>query len=224
MEGKWRNVDKGVSKCSFLWISIARQSLRKNAVGYLAVIETFITAAAQRSPRYQTLIKKKDFRGRGCAMFFSAIASLIDFYLMLIGEYKHTIDEKKRLAIPAKVRKELGRGAVLTRGLDNCLALYPLKEWEKLADKLSKLPTGQVEGRGVARVILSGAVEVDFDSLGRILIPDYLKQYASIVKNVVVAGVFNHMEIWDQAKWDSYKQKTEKEVGDMASKLSEIGF
>lgn len=143
---------------------------------------------------------------------------------MLIGEYKHTIDEKKRLAIPAKVRKELGRGAVLTRGLDNCLALYPLKEWEKLADKLSKLPTGQVEARGVARVILSGAVEVDFDSLGRILIPDYLKQYASIEKNVVVAGVFNHMEIWDQVKWDNYKQKTEREVGDMASKLSEIGF
>lgn len=143
---------------------------------------------------------------------------------MLIGEYKHIIDEKKRLAIPAKVRKELGRGAVLTRGLDNCLALYPLKEWEKLADKLSKLPTGQVEARGVARVILSGAVEVDFDSLGRILIPDYLKQYASIEKNVVVAGVFNHMEIWDQVKWDNYKQKTEREVGDMASKLSEIGF
>jgi MraZ protein len=143
---------------------------------------------------------------------------------MLIGEYKHTIDEKKRLAIPAKVRKELGSGAVLTRGLDNCLALYPLKEWEKLADKLSKLPTGQVEARGVARVILSGAVEVEFDALGRILVPDYLKQYAGIAKNVVIAGVFNHLEIWDAEQWDSYKQRTEREVGDMAAKLSEIGF
>ncbi len=143
---------------------------------------------------------------------------------MLIGEYKHIIDEKKRLAIPAKLRKELGNGAVLTRGLDNCLALYPLREWEILADKLSKLPTGQIEARGLARVILSGAVEVEFDSLGRILIPDYLKQYAVLEKNVVIAGVFNHIEIWDQDKWDIYKQKTESEVGDMAQKLSEIGF
>jgi len=143
---------------------------------------------------------------------------------MLIGEYKHTIDEKKRLAIPAKLRKELGRGAVLTRGLDNCLALYPLDEWQKLAEKLNKLPTGQVEARGLARVILSGAADVDFDALGRILIPDYLKHYASIGKNVVIAGVFNHLEIWDEARWESYKQKTEKEVGDMASKLSELGF
>ncbi len=143
---------------------------------------------------------------------------------MLIGEYKHTIDNKKRLAIPAKLRKEISRGAVLTRGLDNCLALYPLAEWGKLAEKLSKLPTGQVEARGLARVILSGASTVEIDALGRILMPDYLKQYASIEKNVVIAGVFNHLEIWDEAKWEAYKQKTEKEVGDMASKLSELGF
>lgn len=143
---------------------------------------------------------------------------------MLIGEYQHTIDEKKRLAIPAKLRKELGRGAVLTRGFDNCLALYPLKEWERLADKLNKLPTGQAEARAVARVILSGAAEVQFDSLGRILMPDYLKQYAGIEKNAVIAGVANHLEIWDQGRWESYKQRTEKEVGDMATKLSEIGF
>jgi MraZ protein len=143
---------------------------------------------------------------------------------MLIGEYKHTIDEKKRLAIPSKLRKELGGGAVLTRGLDNCLALYPLREWEILADKLNKLPTGQTEARGLARVILSGAVEVEFDSLGRILIPDYLKQYAGVEKNVVIAGVFNHAEIWDEQKWDVYKQKTESEVGNMAQKLSELGF
>jgi MraZ protein len=148
----------------------------------------------------------------------------IDRRKMLIGEYQHTIDEKKRLAIPAKMRKELGRGAVLTRGLDNCLVLYPLKEWEKLAEKLSKLPTGQVEARGLARVIMSGAIAVEFDSLGRILVPDYLKQYASIKKNVVIAGVFSRVEVWDQKLWKTYKQKTEKTVGDMAAKLSELGF
>ena len=143
---------------------------------------------------------------------------------MLIGEYQHTIDEKKRLAIPAKLRKELGKGAVLTRGLDNYLALYPLKEWEKLADKLNKLPTGQMEARGLARAIFSGAVEVEFDALGRILVPDYLKQYAAIAKNVVIAGIFNHLEIWDQRQWNDCKQKTEKTVGNMAAKLSELGF
>ena len=143
---------------------------------------------------------------------------------MLIGEYQHTIDEKKRLAIPAKLRKELGKGAVLTRGLDNYLALYPLKEWENLAEKVNKLPIGQMEARGLARAIFSGAVEVEFDGLGRILVPDYLKQYAAITKNVVIAGVFNHLEIWDQQQWDECRQKTEKTVGDMAAKLSELGF
>ncbi len=143
---------------------------------------------------------------------------------MLIGEYNHTIDEKKRLAIPAKLRKELGKEAVLTRGFDNCLSLYPLKEWEKLAEKLSKLPTGQLEARGVARVILSGAAEVQFDALGRILIPDYLKHYAKIEKDVVIAGVLDHLEIWDETTWENYKQHTEKEIGDMAGKLSELGF
>ncbi|MEK7160808.1 MAG: division/cell wall cluster transcriptional repressor MraZ [Patescibacteria group bacterium] len=143
---------------------------------------------------------------------------------MLIGEYQHTLDEKKRLAIPAKIRQNLGRGAVLTRGLDNCLALYPQKEWEKLAEKLGQLPTGQVEARAVARVILAGAVAVEFDSLGRILIPDYLKVYARIEKNAVVAGVGNHLEIWDKTQWEAYKQRAEKEVGEMAAKLSELGF
>lgn len=143
---------------------------------------------------------------------------------MLIGEYQHTIDEKKRLAIPAKLRKDLGKGAVITRGFDNCLALYPLKEWQKLADKLTKLPTGQVEARAVARVFLAGAMAVEFDALGRILLPDYLKEYSKIEKNVVIAGVFTHLEIWDKANWDNYKQRTEKEVGDMASKLTELGF
>lgn len=142
---------------------------------------------------------------------------------MLIGEYKHTIDAKKRLAIPAKLRRELGKGAVLTRGLDNCLTLYPLKEWQKMADKLSKLPTGQIDARGFNRIILAGAVNVDFDSLGRILVPDYLKKYADLKKNVVIAGVYNRLEIWDEIKWASYKQKVEKDVGDIAQRLSDLG-
>jgi MraZ protein len=142
---------------------------------------------------------------------------------MLIGEYKHTIDTKKRLAIPAKLRKELGKGAVLTRGLDNCLALYPLKEWQGMAKKLVQLPSGQIDVRGFNRIILAGAVSVESDKLGRILVPDYLKKYASLKKNVVIAGVYNRLEIWDEVKWENYKQKTEKEVGNIAQRLGDLG-
>ena len=143
---------------------------------------------------------------------------------MFIGEYRHTIDEKRRLAIPSKFRKELGKGAVITRGLDNCLVIYPVKEWEKMSDKLGKLPASQLEARGFARIMLAGAAAAEFDQLGRALIPEYLKQYASLEKDVVVTGLYNRLEVWDAKSWDTYKQKVEKEVGDFASKLGELGI
>lgn len=143
---------------------------------------------------------------------------------MLIGEYKHTIDTKKRVALPAKFRKELGAEVVVTRGLDNCLVVYTQKEWETMSDKLSKLPAGQLEARGFARIILAGAMAVEIDQLGRILIPEYLKDYATLTKNVVICGLSNRLEIWDSQKWNVYKEKVEKEVGDFASKLKELGI
>src|SRR3989338_4041909 len=108
---------------------------------------------------------------------------------MLIGEYTHNIDAKKRLAVPAKLRKELGERAILTRGLDNCLFLYPMKEWEKLTEKLGTLPMGQGNTRSFIRLMMAGATEVEFDALGRILVPDYLKSFAALGTRVVVAGV-----------------------------------
>jgi len=143
---------------------------------------------------------------------------------MLIGEYKHTIDAKKRLSIPAKFRRELGKGAVITRGIDNCLVIYPLKEWKVMSDKLGKLPASQIEARGFARIMLAGAAAVRFDSLGRILIPEYLKKYALLTKNVVITGLYNRLEVWNSKKWDSYKKKMEKDVGDIAGKLGELGI
>jgi MraZ protein len=143
---------------------------------------------------------------------------------MLIGEYKHTIDNKKRLAIPVKLRKEIGEGAVLIRGLDNCLALYPLKEWQKMTEKLGNLPSGKIDARGFSRIILAGAMPVEFDGLGRILVPDYLKEYASLEKNVVIAGVYNRLEIWNEKKWNAYKEGIEKDVGDIAQRLGELGI
>jgi MraZ protein len=142
---------------------------------------------------------------------------------MLIGEYTHTIDAKKRLSIPAKFRKEIGRSAVLTRGLDHSLALYPTREWEVLAEKLAKLPRGQGSTRGFVRLMLAGAEEMELDSLGRIIIPDHLKAYARIDTTVVVTGVYNRLEIWDNQMWEDYKKGLEADADEIAEKLGEIG-
>ena len=143
---------------------------------------------------------------------------------MLIGEYKHTIDNKKRLAIPAKFRKDLGEKAVITKGLENCLVIYVLDEWQKLAQKLENLPTSQADARNFVRIMLSGATDVELDKLGRILIPDYLKNYASFKKNVTLLGLSNRIEIWDTEKWEEYRKKTESSAGDIAERLKELGI
>jgi len=143
---------------------------------------------------------------------------------MLIGEYLHTIDDKRRLAIPSKLRKDLGKKAVVTRGLENCLVLYPEKEWGILAQKLASLPTSKQEARGFSRLMLAGAMDVLLDGLGRILVPDYLVKYASLRKNVAIIGLGNRIEIWDQTKWEEYKRKTENKVEDIAETLGELGI
>lgn len=143
---------------------------------------------------------------------------------MFIGEYTYSIDEKKRIAIPAKFRRSLNKKAVVTRGLDRCLFLYPEKEWGILAKKLSQLPLAQADARGFARLMLTGAMDEGLDSLGRIVIPDYLKKYAGLKKKVVIAGVYNRIEIWDETIWNRYKTKVEREVGDIAERLKELGI
>lgn len=143
---------------------------------------------------------------------------------MLIGEYKHSLDPKKRLAVPSKLRKEIGEKVVLTRGLENCLFLFSITEWEKLSEKISALPMGQKDSRGFARLLLSGASEVELDQLGRVLIPDYLRDYAGLRKTVMVAGVGKRLEIWDEEKWSAYKREIEKNGDQIAEKLGEIGM
>ncbi|MCC6405200.1 MAG: division/cell wall cluster transcriptional repressor MraZ [Candidatus Yanofskybacteria bacterium] len=142
---------------------------------------------------------------------------------MLIGEHVHNLDPKKRLSIPAKFRKELGAGAVLTRGLDGCLWLFPRTQWEALAQRIAGLPMAQSDSRSFARLLLSGASEVQFDSLGRILVPDYLKQYASLSREVVVTGVHTRLELWDRSAWEKYKAKLEKNGDAIAQKLGDLG-
>ena len=143
---------------------------------------------------------------------------------MFIGEYRHSIDEKKRLAVPSKFRKELGQGAVITKGLDNCLVIYPVKSWKEKAEKLAALPETSKEARGYARTILAGAAPAEFDQLGRILIPEYLKEYAKIEKNVIITGLNNRLEVWSEELWSTYRQKAEDNIEDFASKLGDLGI
>ena len=142
---------------------------------------------------------------------------------MLIGEYKHTLDPKKRLSLPSKWRKELGKTLVVTRGLDNCLFVYPLKQWEKITEKIGQLPLGQSDTRSFNRFFLSGAVEVEVDSVGRILVPDFLKAFGKLDSKVVLAGIHSRVEIWDEKKWEAYKRRIETQADQLAEKLGEIG-
>ena len=143
---------------------------------------------------------------------------------MLIGQYKHTIDTKKRLALPVKFRGELGAKVVITKGIENCLVVYTEKEWENVSQKWGNLPMAQTEARSFARFMLAGAMEVMLDKLGRILVPDYLKEYADLKKNVVICGLSNRLEIWDEAKWEAYRKATEKGVEEAVSKLGPLGI
>jgi len=143
---------------------------------------------------------------------------------MFIGEYQHNIDEKGRLAVPVKFRRELSKGAVVTKGLDDCLFLYPLKEWKVIAEKLSKLPISQANTRAFARLMLAGAMDVQIDKQGRVVLPDYLRKYAGLNKKVILSGLYNRLEIWDEKKWNKYKGATEKSSGEIAEKLGEIGI
>ena len=143
---------------------------------------------------------------------------------MLIGQYEHTIDAKKRLALPAKFRGELGDKIIITRGIEGCLAVYTEAEWKIMSDKLGALTISQAEARSFTRMILAGAMEVFLDKLGRILVPDYLKEYAGLKKNVVICGLSNRLEIWDAEKWETYKVAAEKGVDEIVSKLGGLGI
>ena len=143
---------------------------------------------------------------------------------MLIGQYEHTIDNKKRLALPVKFRGELGDKVIITRWMESCLAVYTEKEWKIVSDKIINLTMTQAEARSFSRMMLAGAMEVSLDKLGRILVPDYLKDYAGLKKNVVICGLSNRLEIWDSEKWETYKKSAEKGVDEIVSKLGGLGI
>ena len=144
---------------------------------------------------------------------------------MLIGEYTHTIDEKSRVSLPAKFRKILGKRLVVTPGLDNCLFVFTYKEWEKVGKKLSENSSVlSSDMRSFSRYMFGGAFEAEVDSIGRILIPDFLRERSLLKGKVVVVGVQNRLEIWNPESWNDYKSKVEREADSLAEKLSGLGI
>lgn len=142
---------------------------------------------------------------------------------MFIGEYQATIDEKGRIAIPAKFRSQLKAKIVVTRGLDNSLFLYTMDEWKKLAEKLASLPIATANTRAFSRLMLAGAMDCEIDKQGRIILPGYLKEFAKIQKKLVFAGLYNRIEVWSEELWMTYKTQTEKESNAIAEQLGSLG-
>lgn len=138
---------------------------------------------------------------------------------MFIGQYDHHLEEKGRLSIPKKFRSSLSEGAILCQGLDGCLFLYPKITWEQLIAKVSQLPLTQSDARSFTRSLSFAAIEVDIDSLGRILIPEHLRVFASLKTDCVVAGAVDRAEIWDKAKFVTYTQKINSQAETIAEKL-----
>ncbi len=143
--------------------------------------------------------------------------------MLLIGEYIHTLDDKKRVSLPSKFRKAVGRKIIATRGLDNCLFIYELSEWQKIAQKLSDSGMGRADKRSFDRFFLSSAVEMEVDNAGRFLIPEHLRDFAGLKGKIVFAGVGNRIEVWNENRWTEYKNRIDKEADILAEKLGEIG-
>lgn len=142
---------------------------------------------------------------------------------MLIGEYRHTIDTKKRLSLPAKFRKELGKRIVITKGFDRCLFIYPEKGFDRLLEKFKNLSFGQAEARSFSRFLLGSAVNIEVDTLGRILVPDFLKEFGQLGGKVALVGVNERVEVWSETAWDSYKKDIESKADILAERLGGAG-
>lgn len=143
----------------------------------------------------------------------------------LTGEFRHTLDDRGRVAVPVRFRGRLAEGATLARWLDSCLGLFPADEWNELAAKLRALPLTNPRAREFARFMSSGAVEVELDRQGRVLVPGYLREYAGITEGeVVVVGALNRLEIWAPAAWLPYRSKIEDEPEALAEHLADLGI
>ncbi len=142
---------------------------------------------------------------------------------MLIGEYTHTIDDKSRLSLPAKFRTEMGKKVVVTPGLDGCLFVFTLKQWGTISEKLGESSMLQADTRNFNRYMLGGATEAEVDSIGRVLIPDFLRERAGLKEKVAVVGVQSRVELWNEKKWQEFKRGVEGQADTLAEKLGSVG-
>lgn len=143
---------------------------------------------------------------------------------MLIGEFAHSLDDKNRLSLPAKFRQEMGKKIVLARGLDHSVTIFTLREWKKIAEKLSDSSMLQADNRNFNRFMFSGAIEVEVDSIGRVLVPDFLKQWGNLGNKVAIIGVQNRAEIWNEDTWRERKAEVERQADTLAEKLGQMGI
>ncbi|WP_342556400.1 division/cell wall cluster transcriptional repressor MraZ [Paenibacillus sp. FSL R7-0652] len=143
---------------------------------------------------------------------------------MFMGEFQHSIDDKGRVIIPAKFRESLGPSFVVTRGLDQCLFVYPMEEWGIMEQKLKALPLMKSDARAFTRFFFSGATECELDKQGRVNLPGSLREYAKMDKDCVVLGVSNRVEIWSKDIWESYFNQSEEAFNDIAEKLVDFNF
>lgn len=141
-----------------------------------------------------------------------------------MGEYQHAMDEKGRLIIPAKFREGLGEKFVITRGLDNCLFVYPMEQWKLLEEKIKELPTSHADTRAFVRMFFSGAVEAELDKQGRVVIPAHLREHARIERDLYVIGVSTKVEIWAKETWENYSSQAQQSYESIAEKIIDIGI
>lgn len=143
---------------------------------------------------------------------------------MLLGEYNHSFDAKGRVSVPSKLRLDLGESFIVTKGLDNCLFAYSKTEWATFETKLKALPLTNTNARNFVRFFFSGATECEIDKQGRINVPQNLREYANISKDVTIVGVGTRVEIWDREKWNSYTSPENLDVDEIASQMSDLGI
>lgn len=143
---------------------------------------------------------------------------------MFVGEFTHTLDSKRRLSLPAQFRRDLGGKVVLTRGLDTCVFGYPHEEWKRMTQKLNEMSLGQKQSRSLNRFLLAGAIEADIDSSGRVLVPQFLADFADLGEKIVLAGVGTRFEVWDAESWEEHKASIEAEADDLAEQLGNLGM
>ncbi|MBS4008048.1 MAG: division/cell wall cluster transcriptional repressor MraZ [Clostridium sp.] len=143
---------------------------------------------------------------------------------MFMGEHQHAIDGKGRLIIPVKFREDLGESFIVTRGLESCLFVYPLQEWHLLTEKLKTLPFTKADARAFMRFFFSGAVSCELDGQGRILLPNNLREHAKLIKDVMVIGVSNRVEIWSREVWEAYSEQAGLSYEDIAEKMLDLAL